>query len=197
VDDWKRVTFSDESMIFQLPPMQRYVRRPPGANALDPRYTCKTVKHPPGLMIWGTCSWRGPGALTFLERGTMMNADKYIEVLSEKLVDTMNNSGSTVFQQDNAPCHKARKVMTWFLNNGIEVMDWPPNSPDLNPIENLWRSLKMKLKTDNTKNTQQLQQAISAIWMNDILRLECEKLVESLPRRIAAVLRNRGYPTKY
>ena len=51
----------------------------------------------------------------------------------------------SIFMQDNAPIHKAHAVTKWLEEMGIEVVDWPPYSPDLNPIKNLWKILKAKI----------------------------------------------------
>jgi hypothetical protein len=78
VDDWKNVMFSDER---NLEPTfgnrTRLRRRPPGSYRLDPRFTRKTIKHPPKLVAWGCFSWKVRGALEWLEKGEIMNGLRY------------------------------------------------------------------------------------------------------------------------
>ena len=54
-----------------------------------------------------------------------------------------------IFMQDNAPCHKARVVMDYLRENNIRTLDWPPQSPDLNPIEHIWAIIKQNLYSYN------------------------------------------------
>lgn len=196
IDQWKKVTFSDESTFLQFHQQHQYVRRPSGSNSIHERYTDKTVKHPPSVMIWGCFSFHGRGGLTVLPKGVRLNSEKYIDVLDEKLIPFMNISSTRVFQQDNAPCHSSKRTMKWFEDKGIEVLDWPGNSPDLNPIENLWQSMKVKVNAQKHSNIHELIRNIKLSWIA-ISREECERLVESMPRRIQRVLENKGYPTKY
>jgi hypothetical protein len=64
-----------------------------------------------------------------------VTAKVYLEVLEQYLPTILEHD--SIFMQDNAPIYKAHKVRDWFIDNGIDVMDWPPYSLDLNPIENL------------------------------------------------------------
>ena len=57
-----------------------------------------------------------------------------------------NGDSDWIFQQDNVPCHKSRLVNSYFNENNIRVMPWPPRSPDLNPIEHVWNLIDKKIK---------------------------------------------------
>jgi transposase len=78
-----------------------------------------------------------------------VTAKVYIEVLREYLLTILE--GDSIFMQDNAPIHKAHKVRDFFVEMGIKVMDWPPYSPDLNPIKNLWKMLKAEIDRAHTE----------------------------------------------
>ncbi len=88
------------------------------------------------------------------------------------------------FQQDNAPCHKAQIISDWFLehDNEFTLLKWPPQSPDLNPIEHLWDVVEREIRIIDVQptNLQQLCDAIVSIWTK--ISKEClQHLVESMP----------------
>ncbi len=104
------------------------------------------------------------------------------------------------FQQDNAPCHEAQIISDWFLehDNEFTLLKWPPQSPDLNPIEHLWDVVEREIHIMDVQptNLQQLCDAIMSIWTK--ISEECfQHLVESMPRRIKAALKAKGGPTRY
>lgn len=195
---WDRVMFSDESTFQQVRGTgYNYVRRPSGER-LNPKYTLKTVKHPPSVMVWGAITAKGRCGIKIFDKGVKVNAAIYISVLDQKLKNHMVLSGATLFQQDSAPCHTAKVVKKWFRDNDVETLDnWPSNSPDLNVIENCWNLMKKKVAAHHPTSEDDLRQILREVWVREITPDYCKTLVRSMPDRIKAVLANKGYPTKY
>jgi len=111
--------------------------------------------------------------------------------------DLFGDGGDFIFQQDGTPCHTARVCTKWFQQHSIQVLPWPGNSPDLNPIENLSSRLKKLVANKCQANKSSLIEAIITAWFHIITPAELEKLVASMPRRCKAVIKARGYPTRY
>jgi hypothetical protein len=88
-------------------------------------------------MVWGCFSAAGRGALYFLPKNFTMNSDTYEKVLEDHLIPFMQIYGTTQFLQDGVPCHASKWIKKFLVDKAFEVIDWPGNSPDLNPIENV------------------------------------------------------------
>lgn len=142
-DFWKNVIFSDESKfnIFGSDG-QCYVWRKPNSELL-PQNTIPTVKHGGGsVLVWGCMSANGVGNLVFVDG--IMDKMKYLDILKNNLKQSaqkLNLGSSFIFQQDNDPKHTAKIVQLWLLYNCKMQLHTPPQSPDLNVIENLWSEL--------------------------------------------------------
>ena len=195
---WKRVIFSDESYFqVKLDSIINRVRRFSTQNALDSRLVRKTTKYPLKVMIWGCFNFNGLGRIKICEGN--MNRSKYIETLEEKLIPSIQDLDiqNPIHLDDSAPPHRGKSVEDWHTKNNIEKIDWPGNSPDLNPIENLWAIVKRKLNRRMISNKRQLIEQIIAIWHKEIDDDIIKNLVNSMKNRINQVLMNKGNNSKY
>ena len=200
LEDWGRVIWSDETKISIFgSDGVRYVRRRSGEDYI-PECLTSTMKHPLSVMVWGCMSRRKVGRLQVLEGN--ITATRYVsEVLKPKMLpsvsDMFGSDEPYIFQQDGAPCHTAHLCQKWFTSNSVQVLDWPGNSPDLNPIENLWSRLKRAVGAKRPGNKRELIESIIGAWYHIITPEHLEALVDSMPRRCQAVIDARGYPTRY
>ncbi|GFW43594.1 transposable element Tcb2 transposase [Trichonephila clavipes] len=152
MDFWKRVIFSDESKfeIFTPPSIRKIWRK--NKTALEPQNVLPT---------WWCTRWRkcysvgmrrednGAGNLAFIDN--KRNALAYTDVLRHNLLDSakklkLSMENTFIFQQDNDPKHTAMVTKTWLLYHGPRRLETPPQSPDLNPIEYLWKHLGIEVR---------------------------------------------------
>ncbi len=148
-----KVLFSDESKFCisfgnQGPRVWRK-----GGEAHSPSCLKSSVKFPPFVMIWGAMLSAGVGPLSFLK--TNVTAPVYQDILEHFILpsaDQLFKDDDFIFQQYLAPAHTAKSTKSWLNDHGVGVLDWPANSPDLNPIENLWGIVKRKMRNKRPKN---------------------------------------------
>ncbi|KAI2650643.1 Transposable element Tcb2 transposase [Labeo rohita] len=144
--EWSKVMFSDESKFcISFGNQGPRVWRKRG-EAQNPRCLRSSVKFPQSVMVWGAMSSAGVAPLCFLR--SKVNAAVYQDVFEHFMLpaaDQLYGDSDFIFQQDLAPAHSAKATSTWFKDHGIPVLNWPANSPDLNPIENLWCIVKRKM----------------------------------------------------
>ena len=118
------------------------------------------------------------------------------------MLSSLEESGiseeEVIFQQDNDPKHTSKKAKKWMEDNNITLLDWPAQSPDLSPIEHQWVHLKRQLDQYPTapKGVWEIWERVVEEW-NKIPSEVCQNLIESMPRRLEAVIKAKGGHTKY
>ncbi len=189
VAQWSKVLFSDESKFcISFGNQGPRVWRKSG-EAQNPCCLKSSVKFPQSVMIWAAMSSAGVGPLCFWSpQSTQPSTRKFS-------ADKLYGDADFIFQQDLAPAHTAKSTKSWFNDHGVTVLDWPANSPDLNLIENLWGIVKRKMRDTRPNNADELKATDKETWAS-IPPQQCHKLITSMPRRIEAVIKAKGAPTK-
>ena len=193
-DDWKKIVFSDETAIQLVSDnLTTFVRRGK-EEAIRQCHTKPHKQFTKKILFWGCiqATGTGPGVAMI---GTL-DSRKYLKILEEHIFP--HSDEIVCFQQDNAPPHKTFNVLNSFKDAHIDVMNCPPYSPDLNPIENVWALLKSEVRKRPTSSLQELMDVTLDIWNNDVhIKEACKSVFDNMPERIQAVCKSKGGYTKY
>ena len=206
IEDWKRVIWSDETKINRINSDGIKYAWSKDSKSSPAVVAEETLKFGGGsIMIWGCMSWFGTGGLNQVVG--RMNSDQLISILSTCLVPTvdevasklqLNARNDVIFQQDNDPKHTSAATKNWLATTGITTMNWPSQSPDLNPIEHLWCLVKRRLGQyqEPPNSMHELMERVDKVWQK-VSQESCRTLIESMPSRVFAVKRVNGGHTKY
>lgn len=206
LDDWKRVVWTDETKINRFNSDGRQWTWMRSDESLQ-NHNCKlTVKGGGGnIKLWSAITYAGVGWMCRISGN--LDQTLYKEILDDDLNQTIDYTcqklglrrDQIIFQQDNDPKHTANSIQTYLKEQSYKVMEWPAQSPDLNPIENMWSLLKRKLNEFDSapKGMEDLNERVTNVWYNQMKPEDCQKVINSMPRRIKACIRAKGKWTKY
>ena len=221
IEDWKRVIWSDESSIWiGVNPRRQWIIRAPGER-FDKKFIKKTFKSQQvKIMVWACFTGERLGPLIVCEEGGV-GAGEYQEILYDGLFSLIDDlleppedhgmiqvadENTFVFMQDNATCHKATEILEFLEENHVPTMEWPPQSPDLNPLENLWVEFKAAFHecfvtmfgypSKSPEARYHYGEVLQKVWY-ELGQDLVDALIESMPRRVQAVIDAEGGWTKY
>lgn len=191
--NWNTVVFSDEST-FRLNQPTKKVWQFPGKKKIF-----RSVKYPLKINVWGCFSASGFGKLICFQQN--LNAEFMLTIYKKGLLPSVsklfgNNNPRWILQEDNDPKHRSKLASEWKKNKKIKTLTWPAMSPDQNPIENVWRLLKINISKKKISTLELFKKELIKEW-NNLPDSLAEKLVESMERRIAALIDADGDFTLY
>ena len=209
-EEWSKYIWSDECSAERGKGKRReWVFRTPVQKWKKEMIQTYTKGKDISIMVWGAFWGGGKSDLILMERDPEAkkggySANSYLRVIEDQL-PTIWEPGLT-FMQDNASVHTARKVRAWFEEMGIDITDWPPFSPDLNPIEHCWARIKEWVTThyphlaegvsDGEDKKDLLFKALQDAW--DALDQDyLDALIVSIETRVNAVIEAKGWYTRF
>ena len=203
VSKWRTVLFSDETKLNRVSSDGRvrvWCRK--GEPFSEKRVAGTEHQGGGSLMMWSCMSWYGLGHCTAPE-GTI-DAQAYIKVLEENMLPSVPlcfKNKTFCFQHDGARPHTANATKAWLQKNKIKVLPWPAKSPDMNPIEHMWWKIKDIIRSHPVPPTKDALweialKAIDWCWSEEGVAYS-QKLIDSMPRRVQALIDAKGGYTRY
>jgi transposase len=189
-DDWNRTVFTDETC-YQL--FRNTIRR----WSKNPKAEIKRIpKNRQKIMAWGGISVKG--LVGFYSFKDIMDGAYYIRILKNHLIPNARRllGRHWRLQQDNDPKHRSRLAMDFLWKQAPEVMEWPSNSPDVNPVENLWSHIKRSVEKRKPSNLDELDDFLHEEWEKIDLYL-LNNLIKSMKTRCLALIDSKGERINY
>jgi len=196
-EDWKKVMFSDEVTFSRIDDrVSRHYYKRPEEKTLRPHHMKRAKQGGGGrMMVWGCVTYYGVGDASWIQG--RINSEAYIEILHDYVFSSRDwyniDPANFIFQHDNSSVHTAYIVRNYIRKSKIPIMEWPPNSPDLNIIETIWAYIKDRLYKypKDAKDLNELWDRVQDIWAatpKDFI----ERLYKSMPAKMKAVVKSKG-----
>jgi len=188
--NWNNVLFTDETSV-SLGPRNKKIWKSRGERMYQ-----RKAKHYPKIHVWGCFSNYGFGRIVLFKEN--LTARKLIDIYQEGLLPSSKviDDPDWILLEDNDPKHTAKLAETWREKHNIDRITWPSNSPDLNPIENVWNIVKNKVAHLQPSTLKDLQEAIKQVW-SELPRNLAQNLVLSMPNRIKEITQSKGDSINY
>lgn len=197
---WHKILFTDEKIFRSTNNTLRPLVTRRSNERLLSSCVSRTRKYGIQCHVWGAVSWRGVGPIRIVNGN--LTAAKYQTQLIYDVANMCTFQGARrkekmIFQQDNARPHSAQSTSQFLVQSGVQTLEWPANSPDLNPIEEVWAHVARRVRSyGEPTNVAQYWQWVQSEWQRtpiDYVR----SIIRSIPNRLQEVIANHGDYTHY